>query len=113
MVGFFHRSLTFEDLEVKGDGKVDTEFGVFCWMLREWDVRVIVLLMTEILRSPVEVGSYSHSLQGFRTIPSLLAGYCEASTVGFLVYSKTYQHTEVLYGSKDSSAFSPPKQDKS
>ena len=38
-------------------------------MLREWDVRVIVLLMTEILRSPVEVGSYSHSLQGFSTIP--------------------------------------------
>lgn len=60
MVGFFHRSLTFEDLEVKGDGKVDTEFGVFFWMLREWDVRGIVLLMTEILRSPVEVGSLSH-----------------------------------------------------
>ena len=41
---------------------------------------VVVLLMAEIRRSPVEVGSLSHHLQGFSTIPGGCLGFL-ASTV--------------------------------
>ena len=43
----------------------------------------VLLLMEEIRRSPVEVGSLSHYLQGFSTIQSVVGlGISEPSTVG-------------------------------
>ena len=46
---------------------------------------VQVLLMEEIRRSPVEVGSLSHDLQGFYHHPRWLAlGFLEPSTVCFI-----------------------------
>ncbi len=51
-----------------------------------WEVNLfsqqepLILLMAEIRRSPVEVGSLSHYLQGFSTIPGGCLGF-QPSTV--------------------------------
>ena len=66
-----------------------------CWvsMLDFWGVNtLILLLMAEILRSPVEVGSLSHYLQGFSTIPGAskrwLFGISAINSMGFDHYSQ-------------------------
>ena len=59
----------------------------------------LLLLMAEILRSPVEVGSFSHYLQGFSTIPGG-AGF-QPSTVGggfkqFFIYITIWENDPIF-----------------
>ena len=52
-------------------------------MCQDWcPIFQIILLMEEILRSPVEVGSLPHDLQGLQNIPGGDRRISEASTVG-------------------------------
>ena len=84
-VRFFHRQSNSEKTNHLSEAPCQMLIWIPCWRpgLENGD-QFVVLLMDEIQRSPVEVGSLSHYLLGFLH-PRWLAGFLNHQQYGFIV----------------------------